>query len=170
MNTETNALAAFYGTQLSYWSRIDLYDAAGYLNTVSTGFTGTLITASGDQLPAVTVASGGVFGGSGTVNGNLTVQSGGALGAQGNGTTSYTGLTVAGAANLQAGSKVELTGVFLPGKQYTLLTTTGNNTVTVDSERHRRYHHDRHSVAVPQRQALGCWRPVPRGDADGELG
>ena len=133
MNTETNALAAFYGTQLSYWSRIDLYDAAGYLNNVSTGFTGSLITASGDQLPAVTVASGGVFGGSGTVNGNLTVQSGGAFGAQGNGTTSYTGLTVAGAANLQAGSKVELTGVFLPGKQYTLLTTTGNNTVTVNS-------------------------------------
>ncbi len=51
VNTENNAIAAFYGTQLSYWTRIDLYDAAGYLNNLSTGFTGSLITASGDKIP-----------------------------------------------------------------------------------------------------------------------
>ena len=30
VNTETNAFAAFYGTPLSYWSRIDLFSAAVY--------------------------------------------------------------------------------------------------------------------------------------------
>ncbi len=128
-NTEGQALQAFYGTQLSYWSRIDLYDAAGYFQNV----TGTLKLASTDVVnTAVTVGSGGVLGGNGTVNGNVTFQAGGALGAQGNGTagaTSYTGLT-ATSATFQAGSKVEVTGgAFLPGGgtqgTYTVLTTTG---------------------------------------------
>jgi outer membrane autotransporter protein len=128
-NTETNALAAFYGTQLSYWSRIDLYDAAGYFQNV----TGTVTLASKDQINTnVTVGNTGVLGGNGTVNGNVTFQSGGALGAQGNGTTSNSPLTVNGTATFQAGSKVELTGVFLPGKQYTLLSTSGTNAITLD--------------------------------------
>ena len=44
VNTETNALAAFYGTSLSYWSRINLYAAAGYFQ----GVTGGLALASTD--------------------------------------------------------------------------------------------------------------------------
>ena len=37
VNTETNALAAFYGTSLSYWSRINLNAAAGYFQGVTGG-------------------------------------------------------------------------------------------------------------------------------------
>ena len=37
VNTETNALAAFYGASLSYWSRINLYSAAGYFGGVTGG-------------------------------------------------------------------------------------------------------------------------------------
>jgi subtilase-type serine protease len=76
VNTETNALAAFYGTSLSYWSRIDLYDAAGYFQNV----TGTISLAATDQLNEnVTVANTGVLGGAGTITGNVTVGAGGAL-------------------------------------------------------------------------------------------
>lgn len=78
-NTETQALAAFYGAQLSYWSRVDLYDAAGYFQ----GVTGTLTTADGDHVfTDVTVASGGVIDVTGlfTVDGNFDVSLGGALG------------------------------------------------------------------------------------------
>jgi subtilase-type serine protease len=126
VNTENNAIAAFYGTSLSYWTRINLYDAAGYFNTVSTNFTGSLITASGDKISGnVTVGSGGVFGGSGSVSGNLTVASGGAFGAQGSGAAPYTALSVTGTSDFKSGSKVQLTGVFLPGR-YTLLNNTGS--------------------------------------------
>ena len=38
VNTETNALAAFYGTSLSYWTRIDLYDADGGGGWCATAF------------------------------------------------------------------------------------------------------------------------------------
>ncbi|WP_246696903.1 autotransporter family protein [Methylobacterium planeticum] len=75
VNTETNALAAFYGSPLSYWSRIDLYSAGGYFGNV----TGTLILDPRDQVTTnVTVGSGGTLGGSGTVAG-LAVNSGGAV-------------------------------------------------------------------------------------------
>jgi outer membrane autotransporter protein len=80
VNTETNALAAFYGTSLSYWSRVDLYDAAGYFQNV----TGTITLASTDQVNTnVTVANTGTLNGGGTITGNLAVQSGGTLGGTG---------------------------------------------------------------------------------------
>ena len=122
VNTETNAIASFYGTSLSYWSRLDLYDAAGYFQNV----TGTINLATGDQLKTnVTVGSTGVLGGAGTITGNLVVQSGGELGVAATGGT----LTVNGTAALQAGSKIELSGMFLPGKTYNVLTATGSITV-----------------------------------------
>ena len=140
VNTETNAIAAFSGTSLSYWSRINLYAAAGYFNAV----TGTLQLASTDQVNTNVVVAGasknvnndtvpaGILSGNGTINGNLTVSNGGALGAQGNGTTSYSPLTVNGTTSFAAGSKVVLTGVFLPGTQYTLLSTSGANAIALD--------------------------------------
>jgi len=76
INTETNALAAYYGTPLSYWSRIDLYAAAGYFQNV----TGVLPLASSDVLRTnVTVGGDGTFGGTGLVMGDTTVTSGGTL-------------------------------------------------------------------------------------------
>jgi subtilase-type serine protease len=76
INTETNALAAYYGTPLSYWTRIDLYSAAGYFDNV----TGVLPLASSDVLKTnVTVGGDGTFGGTGLVMGNTTVTSGGTL-------------------------------------------------------------------------------------------
>jgi len=92
VNTETNALAAFYGTSLSYWSRINLYAAAGYFG----GVTGTITLASGDVVNSNVVVAGqttnvngdivpaGVLAGYGTIgsptaNYNVTVNSGGAI-------------------------------------------------------------------------------------------
>ncbi len=76
MNTETNALSAFYGTPLSYWSRIDLFSAAVYFQNVS----GVLTLASTDRLTTnVTIGSDGTFGGTGTVVGNTIVNGGGTL-------------------------------------------------------------------------------------------
>ncbi len=76
VNTETNAFAAFYGTPLSYWSRIDLFSAAVYFQNVS----GVLTLASTDRLTTnVTIGSDGTFGGTGTVVGNTIVNGGGTL-------------------------------------------------------------------------------------------
>ena len=87
VNTETNALSAFYGTSLSYWSRINLYDAAGYFG----GVTGTLTLASGDQVNTNVVVAGastnvngdvvpaGVLAGYGSITGNVTVTNGGTI-------------------------------------------------------------------------------------------
>jgi subtilase-type serine protease len=75
VNTETNALAAFYGTSLSYWSRINLYAAAGYFQ----GVTGSLSLASGDMVKTdVTIDATGALGGTGTIAGNVT-NAGGAI-------------------------------------------------------------------------------------------
>ena len=75
VNTETNALAAFYGTSLSYWSRINLNAAAGYFQ----GVTGGLALASTDVVKTdVTIDAGGKLGGTGTVAGNVT-NAGGAI-------------------------------------------------------------------------------------------
>jgi hypothetical protein len=75
VNTETNALAAFYKTSLSYWSRINLYGAAGYFQ----GVTGGLALASTDVVKTdVTIDAGGKLGGTGTVAGNVT-NAGGAI-------------------------------------------------------------------------------------------
>lgn len=71
----------------------------------------------------------GVISGTGTITGALTIQSGGAFAAQGSGGAAFTPLHVVGAANLQAGSSVVLSGVFLPGTPYTLISTTGAATV-----------------------------------------
>ncbi len=96
LNTETNALAAFYGTALSYWSRIDLYTAAGYFGNVS----GTLSLAASDQVnTAVTVGSGGLLDANGRVTAATAVSAGGQLTGSG---------TVAGVA-------VNAGGVLAPG-------------------------------------------------------
>ena len=75
VNTETNALAAFYGTSLSYWSRINLNAAAGYFQ----GVTGDLALASTDVVKTnVTIDADGKLGGTGLVAGNVT-NAGGAI-------------------------------------------------------------------------------------------
>ncbi len=75
VNTETNALAAFYGTSRSYWSRVNLYAAAGYFQ----GVTGGLALASTDVVKTdVTIDATGKLGGTGTVAGNVT-NAGGAI-------------------------------------------------------------------------------------------
>jgi subtilase-type serine protease len=69
VNTETNALTACYGTSLSYWSRINLYAAAGYFQDV----TGGLALASTDVVKTdVTIDATGTLGGTGTIAGNVT--------------------------------------------------------------------------------------------------
>jgi hypothetical protein len=64
VNTETNALAAFYGKSMSYWSRINLVAAASYFSDV----TGTLTLQKTDNVTVlVTVSNSGVLAGAGTV-------------------------------------------------------------------------------------------------------
>ena len=79
-NTETQAMSAFYGTQLSYWTRIDLYDAAGYFSNV----VGTITLASTDVVNTNVTVTGtagnaGVLAGAGTINGSVEVQAGGTI-------------------------------------------------------------------------------------------
>ena len=70
VNTETNALAAFYGTSLSYWSRVDLYSAAGYFSAV----TGTLRMDATDRLGIdVGIGQGGALYANGTITGTAFV-------------------------------------------------------------------------------------------------
>jgi subtilase-type serine protease len=110
VNTETNALAAFYGTPLSYWSRINLYAADGYFQNV----TGTLILASTDQVRTnVTVASAGALEGGGAITGNLvnlgTVKPGDAPGV----------MTIIGDYTQQSSGTLDiLLGGTSPGTQY----------------------------------------------------
>lgn len=94
VNTETNALAAFYGTALSYWSRIDLYSAAGYFQNVI----GTLRLDATDRVTTdVTIGNSGALYANGTITGLVTVGSGGLLGGSGTvgGVSALTGGTVA---------------------------------------------------------------------------
>jgi subtilase-type serine protease len=116
VNTETNALAAFYGTDLSYWTRLDLFSASVYFQNVS----GVLTLASSDRLTTnVTVGSDGTFGGTGLVVGNTTVNAGGALAPGGFDTAIRSGaLTIQG--NLQ----------FNPGSTYAVQLTPGTTTLT----------------------------------------
>ena len=75
VNTETNALAAFYGTSLSYWSRINLYAAGGYFQ----GVTGALTLASTDKVATnVTIDATGTLGGTGAIAGDVS-NAGGAV-------------------------------------------------------------------------------------------
>jgi len=98
VNTEGTALAAFYGTSLSYWTRLDLYSAIGYFQNV----TGTISLASSDVVTtAVTVGDTGVLAGTGTVA-STTVKSGGAL-QPGNGTAGSS-LKINGSLALQSGA------------------------------------------------------------------
>lgn len=156
VNTENNALASFYGTALSYWTRIDLYAAAGYFGNVA----GALTLASADRVTTpvtiggtgtlygngavitgnVTAAAGGVFGGGSataatatTINGNLALQSGVAYAVTAaNGQLSST--TVNGAASI-AGStlRVVAAGTQLPFTQQQVLNATGGLTGTFAS-------------------------------------
>ncbi|MBE7190463.1 phosphatase PAP2 family protein, partial [Jatrophihabitans endophyticus] len=96
VNTETTALAAFYGTSLSYWTRIDLAAAAGYFG----GVTQSLSLQPTDVVTTnVTIAAGGTLAANGRVAGATTVQSQGTLAGSG---------TVAGAT-------VDAGGVLAPG-------------------------------------------------------
>ncbi|MCJ2050615.1 autotransporter domain-containing protein [Methylobacterium sp. J-070] len=106
VNTETNALAAFYGTPLSYWSRIDLYSAAGYFGAV----TGTLRMDATDRLGIdVGIAQGGALYANGTIAGTVIVGSGGLLGGTG---------TVGGIGALSGGTVA-------PGNSIGTLSVTG---------------------------------------------
>ena len=119
-NTEGQALQAFYGSQLSYWSRINLYSAAGYFS----GVTGALTLASSDKVSTnVTVSNGGSLGGAGTIYGSLTYQGGSTLTA-----TPGAVLTVhSGSVALQNGSSVALNGTFLPGSFSLINVDSGQN-------------------------------------------
>ena len=137
-NTEGQAPQAFYGTQFSYWARIDLYDAAGYFLNAN-GISGRILLSKGDVLNLpVTVSSSGAFGGPGTVNGNVNFLSGSTLLAQGNNTAATTlpantqGLTVNGNVTFGTNTTVQLTAnsVFLPGQTYTLISTPTGTTIS----------------------------------------
>ncbi|CAO4175191.1 autotransporter domain-containing protein [Methylorubrum populi] len=122
VNTETNALAAFYGTPLSYWTRIDLYAASTYFQNVTgtlqldprdrvatdvtVGNTGTLI-ADGTVAGRATVGASGVLGGAGSVGG-LTLQSGGTVSPGGGLGGAIGTLNVAGDARFASGSTVQI--------------------------------------------------------------
>ena len=97
VNTETVALAAFYGTNLSYWTRINLYAASGYFQ----GVTGTVSLAATDVLTTnVTIAATGTVEANGTITGTTNVTSGGTL--AGNGTVGA--VTIASGGTLAPGS------------------------------------------------------------------
>jgi hypothetical protein len=67
-NAAAKALAAFYGTPLSSWSRINLCGAAGYFR----GVTGALTLASTDVVKTdVTIDANGKLGGTGVNSGNV---------------------------------------------------------------------------------------------------
>jgi subtilase-type serine protease len=131
-NTESDPFAAFVGTELSYWSRINLYSAIGYFG----GVTGTLTTADGDHLTTdVTVASGGVIDVTGkfTVGGAFDVEAGGALGVTLGGLTAETGYSqvVVGGTSVLAGAlDVTLGNGFDPasGDTFDLVETAGGLT------------------------------------------
>lgn len=114
-NTESPALAAFYGTAMSYWARINFYEAAGYFQNL----TGTFTLSSADKF---IVQNGGILGGTGTINGAVIIGSGGTLTATGTGSSTFTPLTVNGAVTMQAGSAIQLNGMFLPGTTKLIVT------------------------------------------------
>lgn len=97
VNTEGQALSAFYGTALSYWTRVDLYSAAGYFGNVI----GSLALASTDRVAtAVTIGNGGLLEVDGTITRATTIGSGGVL--SGNG--SVAGVTVMAGGTLAPGA------------------------------------------------------------------
>lgn len=92
VNTESNALASFYGTPLSYWTRVDLYSAAGYFGNLG----GTLTLAAADRVTTpVTIGGGGTLYGNGAViTGTVTAAPGGTFG--GGSATSAAATTING--------------------------------------------------------------------------
>ncbi|MCJ2013203.1 autotransporter domain-containing protein [Methylobacterium sp. J-076] len=109
VNTESNALAAFYGSALSYWARLDLYSAAGYFGNV----TGTLTMDPTDRLTTgASIGDGGALSANGTIGGAVIVNAGGVLGGTG---------TVGGLAALSGGTVA-------PGNSIGTLTVAGNAT------------------------------------------
>ena len=116
VNTETNALAAFYGSPLSYWSRIDLYSAAGYFGNV----TGTLRMDTSDRLGIdVGIGQGGALYANGTIAGTVSVNAGGLLGGSGSvgGIAALSGGTVA-PGNSIGTLTVAGSAAFAPGSVY----------------------------------------------------
>jgi len=139
-NTETNALAAYHGTSLSYWSRINLYAAAGYFG----GVTGTITLASGDRVNTNVVVAGattnvngdvvpaGVLAGSGNITGNVTVNSGGMLRPGANGLPGT--LSVNGSLAMSAGSVYDvLMTPALTGLTTVTGTATLNGNIVIDA-------------------------------------
>ena len=115
-NTQTNALAAFYGSPLSYWSRLDLYAAAGYFANV----TGALTMDAADRLGTdVGIGQGGALYANGTITGTASVGSGGLLG----GTGTLGGLSALPGGTVAPGNAIgtlTVTGpvAFAPGSTY----------------------------------------------------
>ena len=121
-NTENNALAAFYGTSLSYYTRLNLYAAAGYFTNV----TGTLSLSPTDSVVVpVTVGAGGVLDDNGTLTGGAaTVTSTGTL----TGSGSVTGVNVNAGGTLAPGSLAAQAALRANGTAVagTRLTVNGN--------------------------------------------
>ena len=131
-NTEGNALAAFYGTPLSYWSRVNLYDAAGYFGNVN----GSLTLASGDQvLTNTTITAGGALRGPGASVGtslapnSVTVHSGGLLSPGAAGSTSGSTMTINGALTEAAGGTLQFRLGGTGTGQYDRLVVNGTATL-----------------------------------------
>jgi subtilase-type serine protease len=118
VNTETNALAAFWGTSLSYWSRINLNAAAGYFG----GVTGALTLASTDKVATnVTIDATGTIGGTGTIAGNVTSAGGTIKPGDAPGVLTITGdLTDSEASDLEI-----MLGGTTPGTEYSQLIVDG---------------------------------------------
>ncbi|MCJ2091186.1 autotransporter domain-containing protein [Methylobacterium sp. J-072] len=116
VNTQTNALAAFYGSPLSYWSRIDLYSAAGYFGNV----TGTLRMDTTDRLGIdVGIGQGGALYANGTIAGTVSVNAGGLLGGSG----SVGGIAALSGGTVSPGNSIGTLNVagavaFAPGSVY----------------------------------------------------
>ncbi len=121
-NTETNALAAFYGTSLSYYTRLNLYAAAGYFGNV----TGTLSLLPSDFVTVpVTVGAGGVLDDNGfLMGGTATVTATGTL----TGSGFVSGVAVNAGGTLAPGSLAAQAALLANGTNVanSKLTVTGN--------------------------------------------
>ncbi len=123
VDTEGQAFVAYYGTPLSYYTRVDLSSAAGYFGDV----TGSLALGPTDQVTtAVAIGSGGALEADGTITGATTVNAGGTL--SGNGTVA--GVTVLSGGTLAPGASATIGAlnvsgplVFAPGSTYAVRAT-----------------------------------------------
>ena len=127
-NTESPALAAFAGTPLSYWSRVNLYGAAGYFGNT----TGALTLAAGDQvLTDVTVGNGSTLRGPGasvgttTARNRVNVLAGGVLSPGFSGELQGYTFTIHGDYTQSAGGILQLNGASPAVGRYDRLVVTG---------------------------------------------